>query len=191
MVDAIMTFWNTKPIGVLPSVIIPVGVEWSSGSLEMQVEYNSKTSLVRIAGISNMGPVNFTKPVKTTISFVKQANAVLKQFCSASSSPVIPVLHLKSFKLWHDYAPYDNVKTYKVQDLTRIYEFFVKTVVYRCALGDTSAGSDFPISCAVEGNDVHFFNIYASTVPPIDGVDISHGDAAFRKSMIAYGFHMV
>lgn len=57
--------------------------------------------------------------------------------------------------------------------------------------GAASVGSVVPTSCMVLNSDVCFYNICANRVNPPVGVDVSHGDEKFRKSMIAHGFHLI
>lgn len=182
MADAIMTFWNPTPSGVLPHVVIPVGIEDAVGSMKMQIEYNVETQGMRVMGVPGMGSANVDGFVQTPLGLVKQVNAYFKQVCGGSSDS--PVLHVKSFRLWNDRTSYPNkVKDYEVQDLTRIQELFNNL------LGGRS--SQFPISCTVLNDDVYFYNIHGNPANPIAGVDISHGENAFRGSMIANGFKLI
>ena len=185
MADAIMTFWNPRSVGVLPHVVILVGIETATGSVEMQIEYDAETQGMRVMGVTGMGSANVGGLVQTPLGLVKQANSYFKQVYGGG--PNTPVLHVKSFRLFNDRTSYpDKVKDYEVQDLTRIQELF-NTLTGKNA----SAGGQFPISCTVLNDDVYFYNIYSNPVSPIAGVNISHGENAFRSSMIANGFNLI
>lgn len=182
MADAIMTFWNSIPCGVLPHIVIPVGIEDSAGCMKMQIEYNAETQGMHVMGVPGMGSANVGGLVQTPLGLVKQVNSYFKQVYG--NSPDTPVLHVKSFRLYNDRTSYPNkVKDYEVQDLTRIQELFNNL------LGGRS--SQFPISCTVLNDDVYFYNIHGNPMNPIADVDVSHGENAFRGSMIANGFKLI
>lgn len=185
MADAIMTFWNPRSAGVLPHVVIPVGIETATGSMKMQIEYNAETQGMRVMGVPGMGSANVGGLVQTPLGLVKQVNAYFKQVYGGSTNT--PVLHVKSFRLYNDRTSYPNkVKDYEVQDLTRIVDLF-NTMTGK----NVSAGGQFPISCTVLNDDVYFYDIYGHPMSPIAGVNISHGENAFRGSMLANGFRLI
>lgn len=185
MTDAIMTFWKSRSIGELPHVVIPVSIETATGSVEMQIEYNAETQGMRVMGVCGMGSANVGGLVQTPLGLVKQVNAYFKQVYGGS--PNTPVLHVKSFRLYNDRTSYpDKVKDYEVQDLTRIVNLF-NTLTGK----STPSGGQFPISCTVLNDDVYFYDIHGNPVSPIAGVNISHGENAFRGSMIANGFNLI
>lgn len=191
MADAIMTFWNSIPSGVLSHIVIPVGIEDSAGSMKMQIEYNAETQGMHVMGVPGMGSANVGGFVQTPLGLVKQVNAYFKKV--SGNSPDTPVLHVKSFRLYNDRTSYPNkVKDYEVQDLTRIQELF-KTLTGKnaSAVSNTPSGGQFPISCTVLNNDVYFYNIHGNPMNPIADVDVSHGENAFRGSMIANGFKLI
>lgn len=185
MADAIMTFWKSRPIGGLPHVVIPVGIETATGSVEMQIEYNAEMQGMRVMGVQGMGSANVGGLVQTPLGLVKQVNAYFKQVYGGS--PNTPVLHVKSFRLYNDRTCYPNkVKDYEVQDLTRIVDLF-NTLTGKNA----SAGGQFPISCTVVNDDVYFYDFRGHPMSPIAGVNVSHGENAFCGSMIANGFKLI
>lgn len=184
MADAIMTFWNPSATGMLPSKVIHVGIETTTGSVEMQIEYDTRTQGMGVLGIPSSGITNAGGLVKTPLGLVKQVNACLKK--AYGDSPDTPVLHVKSFRLYNDRTCYPNkVKDYEIQDLTGIQELF------RALTSEPTSGSQFPAFCTVVNDNAHFYNVYGKEVNPLAGVNISHGDNAFCGSMIANGFHLI
>lgn len=184
MTDAIMTFWNPRSVGILPHVVIPVGIETATGSVEMQIEYNAETQGMRVMGVPGMGSANVGGLVQTPLGLVKQVNAYFKQVYG--DSPDTPVLHVKSFRLYSDRTCYPNkVKDYEIQDLTGIQGLF------RALTSEPPSGSQFPAFCTVVNDNAHFYNVYGKEVNPLAGVDISHGENAFSGSMIANGFNLI
>lgn len=185
MTDAIMTFWESRPIGELPHVVIPVGIETATGSMEMQIEYNAETQGMRVMGVCGMGSANVGGLVQTPLGLVKQVNAYFKQVYGGG--PNTPVLHVKSFRLFNDRTSYPRkIKDYEVQDLTRIVDLF-NTLTGK----STPSGGQFPINCTVWNDDVYFYDIHGNPMSPIAGVNISNGENAFRGSMIANGFKLI
>lgn len=191
MTDVIMTFWKAQQaVGILPNVVIYVAVEAGTiGEIKMGIEYDTKTRGMAIQSIGGNSVTN--NIVKTPLALVKQANASFKQVYR--NSPNIPVLHLKSFRMYSDQNLYPyRVREYEIQDLTRIQDLFdYVTSMSMGAVCNASAGKSVPTNCAVAGNQVRFYNIYNNPVNPLSGVYNHHGDAAFRKSMIANGFKLI
>lgn len=184
MADAIMTFWKSRPIGGLPHVVILVGIETATGSVEMQIEYNAETQGMRVMGVQGMGSANVGGLVQTPLGLVKQVNAYFKQVYGGS--PNTPVLHVKSFRLYNDRTCYPNkVKDYEIQDLTGIQGLF------KALTSGSPSGSQFPAFCTVVNDNAHFYNVYGKEVNPLAGVNVSHGENAFCGSMIANGFKLI
>lgn len=184
MADAIMTFWNPSATGMLPSKVIHVGIETTTGSVEMQIEYDTRTQGMGVLGIPSLGITNAGGLVKTPLGLVKQVNACLKK--AYGNSPNTPVLHVKSFRLYNDRTCYPNkVKDYEIQDLTGIQGLF------KALTSGSPSGSQFPAFCTVVNDNAHFYNVYGKEVNPLAGVNVSHGENAFCGSMIANGFKLI
>lgn len=186
MVSVIMTFRDTpSTTRVFPSIVIPVGVCGITNNISMQIEYVPSKGM-RVAGVfGNGGADGF---VETPLGLVRQANACFKKIYGDSHNT--PVLHLKSFRVRNDNvrAYHDPVKEYDIQDLSRLPELLG---YYANMGGADTVGSAVPVSCMVLNSDVCFYNICANRVNSPVGLDVSHGDEAFRKSMIARGFHLI
>ena len=190
MADVIMTFWRPYPIGEVPDVVIHVGIEGATiDNMIMQIEYDMNTRGMHILGIRGKMPC-LGGLVKTPIGLVKQANTYFKQIYN--NSPDTPVLHVKSFRFYADRTSYpNNVKDYEIQDLTRIQDIFDLIVGNGQTDGHAPVGIQVPTSCTVLDGHAHFYNIYGNPVNPPAGVNVSHGEQAFRKSMIANGFKLI
>lgn len=187
MADAIMTFWNPFPVGMVSNVVIQVGIEvatvGTTDKITMPIDYNTETRGMHVLGIRRKMPCTGGL-VKTPTGLVKQANAYFKQIYG--NTPDTPVLHVKSFRFYADRTLYPSVvKDYEIQDLTRIQDIFDLLV------GNASSGEEVPTSCTVLNGHVHFYNIYGNPVNPPAGVNAIHGEQAFRNSMIANGFKLI
>lgn len=196
MADVIMTFRHSDDVQVRPSkVLMRVGIVGAGNGMTMHIEYNTRARGMRVAQVFG-NPVD-TNYVKTPKGLVAQANALFKKIYGDSKDT--PVLHIKSFRLYGDGtgAYHDPYRDYQIQDLTRISELFgylLKNGIPPVGVthqDGTPVGGWFPAICMVLGSDVYFYNILYNPVNTPDGVDISHGDEQFRKSMIAHGFHLI
>ena len=193
MTDAIMTFGNPFPVGQAPNVVIHVGIEGATvgatDKIIMPIDYNTETRGMHVLGIRKKMPCTGGF-VKTPVGLVKQANAYFKQIYG--DTPDTPVLHIKSFRFYADRTSYPfNVRDYEVQDLTRLQDIFDLIVSNGQIVGNFSAGNQVPTSCTVLRSHVYFYNVYGYPANSPAGVDVSHGEQAFRDSMIANGFKLI
>ena len=195
MADVIMTFRYLNEVQVWPSkVLMRVGIIGVGNNMTMHIDYNTRKG-IRIAEVFG-NPVE-TNYVKTAKGLVEQANARFKQIYSDNRET--PVLHIKSFRLSDEGtgAYHDPYKEYEIQDLTRISELFGYLLQYGIPpVGmvhpdGTPVGGWFPTGCMEFNSDICFSNIFTNQVNPPDGVDVYHGDSAFRKSMTAHGFKFI
>ena len=195
MADVIMTFRYLNEVQVQPSkVLMRVGIVGAGNDMTMHLDYNPRKG-IRVAEVFG-NPVE-TNYVKTAKGLVEQANARFKQIYGANHDT--PVLHIKSFRLSDEDtgAYHDYYREYAIQDLTRISELFGYLLQYGIPpVGTvhpdgTPVGGWFPTSFMELNGDECFSNILNNPVNPIDGVDVSHGDSAFRKSMTANGFKLI
>lgn len=195
MSDVIMTFKYLNEVQVRPSkVLMRVGIVGAGNDMTMHLDYNAQKG-IRIAEVFG-NPVE-TNYVKTPKGLVAQANALFKKIYGDSKDT--PVLHIKSFWLCDDGtgAFHDPYREYQIQDLTRISELFGYLLQYGVPpVGTvhpdgTPVGGWFPTSCMELNSEVYFYNILTNQVNPPDGVDVHHGDSAFRKSMTANGFKLI
>lgn len=195
MADVIMTFRYLNEVQVRPSkVLMRVGIIGVGNDMTMHLDYNPRKG-IRVAEVFG-NPVE-TNYVKTAKGLVEQANARFKQIHGDTHDT--PVLHIKSFRLSDEgTGPYhDPYREYEIQDLTRISELFGYLLQYGIPpVGTvhpdgTPVGGWFPTGCMEFNSEACFFNILTNQVNPPDGVDVHHGDNAFRKSMTSNGFKLI
>ena len=191
MADAIMTFYRSSAVGIPPHVVIYVGIEGATiDNITMAIEYDMDTGGMCVQGIPGNKGSNAFNPVKTPLGLVKQVNAYFKQIYN--NSPDTPVLHVKSFRFYANRTSYPhNVKDYEIQDLTRIQDIFDLLVSNGQTAGHAPAGISVPTSCTVLNSNVYFYNVCGNPVNSPSGVDVSHGEQAFRNSMIANVFKLI